>query len=130
MHPSDCATRFVPATTRVVPMRRVRCMPTGDFARFRRYFSSGLWHGWRMQRSLMALTMCVVIGCASDTAAPRTQATPDAFAGAWRSTASSLEFVRLTVGRKASTQDVLTGRLTFSGVAWEGEGRVDGDSLV
>jgi hypothetical protein len=83
-----------------------------------------------MQRSLMALTMCVVIGCASDTAAPRTQATPDAFAGAWRSTASSLEFVRLTVGPTASTQDVLTGRLTFSGVAWEGEGRIDGDSLV
>jgi hypothetical protein len=36
----------------------------------------------------------------------------------------------LTVRSKSSEQNVLTSRLTYSGVYWEGEGHVDGDSLV
>lgn len=55
---------------------------------------------------------------------------PDAFAGSWRSVTPSLEFVRLTVDSKSSEQGVFASRLTYSGLAWDGEGRIDGDSLV
>jgi hypothetical protein len=42
----------------------------------------------------------------------------------------SLEFMGLTVVSKSSEMGALGARLTFSGVAWEGSGRIDGDSLV
>ncbi|MFN8582664.1 MAG: hypothetical protein U0163_17020 [Gemmatimonadaceae bacterium] len=42
----------------------------------------------------------------------------------------SLEFLGLSVSSKSSEMGVLGARLTFSGVAWEGGGRIDGDSLV
>jgi hypothetical protein len=54
---------------------------------------------------------------------------PDVFAGSWRSITPSLEFIRLTVASLSSRQGVMGARLTFSGVAWEGSGRIDGDSL-
>jgi len=41
-----------------------------------------------------------------------------------------LEFIRLSVHSKSSEEGVLAARLTFSGVAWEGGGRIVGDSLV
>ena len=79
----------------------------------------------------MVVAACATIACASGPAAPPVQATsPDAFAGAWRSVTSSLEFVRLTVASTSSERGVLAARLTFSGVAWEGGGRIVGDSLV
>jgi hypothetical protein len=40
-----------------------------------------------------------------------------------------MEFIRLTVASLSSQQGVLGARLTLSGVAWEGTGRIDGDSL-
>jgi hypothetical protein len=84
-----------------------------------------------MIRWMMVLAACATIACASDPAAPQVQATsPDAFAGAWRSVTSSLEFMRLTVASTSSERGVLAARLTFSGVAWEGGGRIAGDSLV
>ena len=52
------------------------------------------------------------------------------FAGAWRSVTPSLEFIGLSVVSKSSEMGVLVARLTFSGVAWEGAGRIEGDSLV
>ncbi|MEP7000140.1 MAG: hypothetical protein ABI969_06660 [bacterium] len=52
------------------------------------------------------------------------------FAGAWASVTPSLEFVRLSIVSKSSEQGVLGARITFSGSAWEGAGRIDGDSLV
>lgn len=55
---------------------------------------------------------------------------PFEYVGEWRSVTPSLEFVRLTVSSKSSEQGVLASRLTYSGVYWEGDGRVDGDSLV
>jgi hypothetical protein len=42
----------------------------------------------------------------------------------------SREFIGLSVTSKSSEMGVLGARLTFSGVAWEGGGRIDGDSLV
>ena len=57
-------------------------------------------------------------------------AQPDAFTGTWRSITASTEFVRLTVQPLSSEQGALGTRLTFSGVYWEGTGRINGDSLV
>ena len=54
----------------------------------------------------------------------------DTFVGTWRSVTPSMEFIRLTVHSKSSQMDVLGARLTFSGVFWEGNGRIEGDSLV
>lgn len=54
----------------------------------------------------------------------------DSFIGAWRSVTEPVEFIRLTLDSRAGQQGQLYARLTFSGVAWEGTGRLDGDSLV
>lgn len=54
----------------------------------------------------------------------------EAFVGEWRSVTPQLEFVRLTVHSKSSEQGALAARLTFSGVYWEGSGRIDDDSLI
>ncbi|MDF2771337.1 MAG: hypothetical protein K0S86_831 [Geminicoccaceae bacterium] len=53
-----------------------------------------------------------------------------AFTGSWRSVTPSLDFVRLSVHSKSSEQGALAALLTFSGVAWEGSGRIDGDAFV
>jgi hypothetical protein len=55
---------------------------------------------------------------------------PDAFAGAWQATTPSLNFVRLSISSLSSEHGAFGARLTLSGVAWEGRGRIDGDSLV
>ena len=60
----------------------------------------------------------------------QTRPTHDTFAGTWRSVTPSAEFIRLTVHSLSSQQGVLGARLTFSGVAWEGSGRIEGDELV
>ena len=57
-------------------------------------------------------------------------ALPDAFAGTWRSVTPSFLFVRLSVSSTSSETCGVVARLTFSGVAWEGSGRITGDSLV
>ena len=85
---------------------------------------------WVSVTTLLGLT----IGCAARRAGP-TEATfngssPGAFAGEWRSVTPSLEFIGLSVTSKSSEMGVLAARLTFSGVAWEGGGRMEGDSLV
>ena len=86
-----------------------------------------------MLRSTFAtIALCLIAACASDDAtqiATQTPA-PEAFTGAWRSVTPSLEFIRLSVVSKSSRQGVFGARLTFSGVFWEGSGRIQGDSLV
>lgn len=83
--------------------------------------------------SVMAL-LCGASGCAAGPAAPTERAfeasSPSAFAGAWRSVTPTLEFIRLSVASKSSEMGALGARLTLSGVAWEGNGRIEGDSLV
>jgi hypothetical protein len=85
-----------------------------------------------MLRWMLVVTACATIACSSSApAAPvAAAALPDTFAGAWRSVTSSLEFMRLTVASTSSERGALAARLTFSGVAWEGGGRIVGDSLV
>jgi hypothetical protein len=81
-----------------------------------------------------AVALCSVIACSDapveNIDAAQRASSPEAFTGVWRSVTPSLEFVRLTVDSKSSEIGVLAGRLTFSGVAWDGQGRVQGDSLV
>jgi hypothetical protein len=87
----------------------------------------------------VVVLLSVVAGC-SRTSEPVSAASPpetvseapspSTFAGAWRSVTPGLEFIRLSVHSKSSEEGVLAARLTFSGVAWEGGGRIVGDSLV
>ena len=78
--------------------------------------------------------LSATIGCTDRSAGPAETAPkvaqPEAFAGSWRSVTPPLEFIGLTVASKSSEIGVLAARLTFSGVYWEGSGRIDGDSLV
>ena len=83
------------------------------------------------RRTSAILALAGSLACASGStetvpAAPG----PDVFAGTWQSTTPSLEFVRLSVTSLSSEQGALGARLTFSGVAWEGRGHIEGDSLV
>ena len=89
--------------------------------------------------SMVIVLSAAVAGC-SRTSEPVSAASPpetvseapspSTFAGAWRSVTPGLEFIRLSVHSKSSEEGVLAARLTFSGVAWEGGGRIVGDSLV
>ena len=91
-----------------------------------------------MRRLLGAFALCLLAAC-SGASADRAvgaeargelkTASPDMFAGAWRSVTPPMEFIRLTVSSLSSQQGVFGARMTFSGVAWEGTGRIEGDSL-
>jgi len=87
-----------------------------------------------MTRWVSVLTLMRVVGCAAGPAESAetgfNPSSPEAFAGAWRSVTPSLEFIGLSVISTSSEMGVPGARLTFSGVAWEGGGRIDGDSLV
>lgn len=85
-----------------------------------------------MMRWVSVMTLLgATIGCAVGPAETAFKASsPAAFAGEWRSVTPSLEFIGLSVTSKSSEMGVLGARLTFSGVAWEGGGRIEGDSLV
>lgn len=79
----------------------------------------------------MLVLVATVQACESDVGSEVVRVTqPDAFTGTWRSITASTEFVRLTVHALSSEQAALGARLTFSGVYWEGAGRISGDSLV
>jgi hypothetical protein len=83
------------------------------------------------RRTSIAIPLLVSLACSSRAteAVPAPQSA-DAFAGTWRSVTPSYEFIRLTVASKSSELGALGARLTLSGVAWEGSGRITGDSLV
>jgi hypothetical protein len=82
-------------------------------------------------RTSIMIALLASLACSSRaTEAIVTPQTAGAFAGTWRSVTPSYEFIRLTVASKSSEMGVLGARLTLSGVAWEGSGRISGDSLV
>jgi len=83
---------------------------------------------WMTAAALVSALACA--GSVTEREADVRTASPDAFAGAWRSMTPPLEFIRLSVSSTSSEMGTLAARLTFSGVAWEGRGRIDGDSLV
>jgi len=64
-------------------------------------------------------------------AAPQTKiATADAFIGSWSSVTPSYDFIRLSIASLSIEQGALGARLTLSGVALDGNARIDADSLV
>lgn len=75
-----------------------------------------------------------VVGCGTDpvgtNGSAAKPASVESFTGTWRSTTPSLEFIGLSVVSKSSEQGALGVRLTLSGLAWDGTGRIDADSLV
>ena len=85
-------------------------------------------------RWISVLTLMFAIGCGDKSAGPAETAAktaqPETFAGMWRSVTPPLEFIGLEVTSKSSEIGVLAARLMFSGVYWEGSGRIEGDSLV
>ena len=86
-----------------------------------------------MSRWTIVLSAILAItACSADhvTQSTSLSPSPDEFTGVWRSITPSLEFIRLTVNSKSSQHGVFAGRLAYSGVAWDGEGSIDGDSLV
>ena len=82
-----------------------------------------------MLRMAMAVAACTVIRCGSGFIGPDSSV-PDAFAGDWRSVTPSFEFLRLSIFSSSGETCGIAARLTFSGVAWEGNGQLSGDSLV
>ena len=82
-----------------------------------------------MLRGVMTVAACTVIRCGSGSVGPDSL-TPDTFAGTWRSVTPSFLFVRLSFSSSASEPCGVVARITFSGTAWEGSGRITGDSLV
>ncbi len=82
-----------------------------------------------MLRGAMAIAACTVIRCGSGFFGPDSQV-PDAFAGTWRTVTPSFEFLRLSIFTSSGETCGVAVRLTFSGVAWEGNGRISGDSLA
>jgi hypothetical protein len=93
-----------------------------------------------MNRSMSVLVVLSIAAGCSGATDPRPEGSPpettlavpsaSAFAGMWRSVTPSLEFVRLSVDSKSSQLGALAARLTFSGVAWEGTGRIEGAAFV
>ena len=84
-----------------------------------------------IRRTSLMVALLASLACSSRaTEAIPTPQPPEAFAGTWRSVTPSFEFIRLTVASKSSEMGALGARLTLSGVAWEGSGRITGDSLV
>jgi hypothetical protein len=88
-----------------------------------------------LRRFAALLGTCALLACARSTDRLSTEntpraAAPEAFVGAWRSITPQLEFVGLSVYSKSSQQGVFGVRLTYSGVAFDGNGRLDADSLV
>ena len=84
-----------------------------------------------IRRTPIMIILVASLACSSRaTEAASAPHPPDAFAGSWRSVTPSYEFVRLTVASMSSEMGALGARLTLSGVAWEGSGRITGDSLV
>ena len=82
-------------------------------------------------RMLAAVALCATLGCdRAPVEAVTASQSPEAFAGNWRSVTPSLEFIGLTVASTSSEMGVLGVRLTYSGVAFDGRGRIEGDSLV
>jgi hypothetical protein len=82
-------------------------------------------------RMLVAVALCAALGCGrAPVEAVTASESPDAFTGTWRSVTPSLEFIGLTVVSTSSEMGVLGIRLTYSGLAFDGRGRIDGDSLV
>ena len=86
--------------------------------------------------ALIGVTIAT-LGCGGSAAEPG-KAAPDqtkvataaAFIGSWSSVTPSYDFIRLSVTSLSIQQGALGARLTLSGLAFDGNARIDADSLV
>jgi hypothetical protein len=88
-----------------------------------------------IRQELAIAALCLTTACGLGSTEPKVAdplpvVSMEAFVGTWRSVTPSLEFISLSLVSKSSEQGVLGARLTFSGVYWEGSGRIDADSLI
>ena len=89
-----------------------------------------------MGRLVLVGVAVLTLGCGSTVSDPGKAAIqakvapPEAFAGSWNSVTKSYEFIRLTIVSKSVEQGALGARLTLSGLAFEGNARIDADSLI
>ena len=77
-----------------------------------------------------AIGLCLATACAGGVTETRTSPLTSNFTGSWASVTPSLEFVRLSVVSRSDQPGVLGAHVTFSGTAWDGTGRIEGDSLL
>jgi hypothetical protein len=85
-----------------------------------------------------ALAAMLVAGCSNSTDPASefsrqttvTVLTATMIAGEWKATDPHPDFFRLSVVPRESEQGAFGTRLTFSGVYWEGTGRIQGDAFV
>lgn len=80
-----------------------------------------------IRRIVFSVLIGLVAFACSDPVKPEPAAR---FTGTWRAVTAPYEHLRLTVTELPHLQDGLSVRLTFSGVAWEGPGRIEADSLI
>ena len=77
------------------------------------------------------IAFSVLVGLASFACSESVTPLPaERFTGTWRSISAPYEHLRLRVLENATLAGRLQVRLTFSGVAWEGPGRIEADSLI
>ena len=81
--------------------------------------------GW-----LLALTLAGCSGGVSDATSSKPAITsPDRFIGSWQSITPPYEFIHVDIVSKSSEMGALGSRITFSGLAFDASGHIDGDSL-
>ena len=89
-----------------------------------------------MGRLVLVGTVVATLACGSSVAELGTSAnqakiaTADAFMGSWNSVTPSYDFIRLSVVSLSIEQGALGARLTLSGLAFDGDARIDADSLI
>lgn len=79
-----------------------------------------------IRRTLIAALIVPFLACREPTAT----VSAERFTGSWRSVTAPNEHLRLTIARSLVPGVMLSARITFSGVAWEGPARIEGDSLI
>jgi hypothetical protein len=72
-----------------------------------------------IRRALIAAL--IIIACREPTAT----VAAERFTGSWRSVTAPNEHLRLTISRRPVSGGMLSARITFSGVAWEGLARIE-----
>jgi hypothetical protein len=91
-----------------------------------------------MRRMIVAFAVCMAAACSgspadrglvTENSANLKTTSAESFMGTWRCVTPTMEFLRLTVSPLSVQQGALGVQLAFSGVMWEGSGKVAGDSL-
>jgi hypothetical protein len=83
-----------------------------------------------MSRRIAVVAAALLISAAACSREPTAPVPPETFTGSWRSVTAPYEHLRLKVDPPSTVTGAMHLRITFSGVAWEGASRIEGDSLI